>query len=198
MSQNKEASQFLSRIADLPNGPVSLDSALQPSLDDESELRSLFATDKDNTRLKDIHVGLVDVFAAPNDIRTTRARVIRDDADRDAQHIMPLPDSLRREEGSPAMVESLEAFKKNWGVFTEGSVSQMSDWSNVVAAGGSVQACLMPLPNAATTSKRATRRYYHDKAFPSSDVDLFLYGLTAEEVGCTLLTYRSLTYTSEG
>ena len=183
MSQNKEASQFLSRISDLPNGPVYLYSALQPSLDDEAELRRLFATDKDNTRLKDIHVGLVDVFAAPNGIRTTRVRIIRDDADRDAQHIMPLPDSLRREEGSPAMVESLEAFKKNWGIFTEGSLSQLSDWNNVVAAGGFVQACLMPLPKAATTSKRAIRRYYHDKAFPSSDVDLFLYGLTAGEVG---------------
>lgn len=187
MPQNKEASQFLSRIASLPEGPVSLDKVLQPSLDDEAELRKLFATDKNNVRLKDIHVGLVDVFAASNDIRTTRARVIRDNADRDAQHIMSLPDSLRRKEGSPAMVESLEAFKKNWGIFTENSLSQLSlDWSNVVAAGGSVQACLVPLPKTATASKMAIRKYYHDKAFPSSDIDLFLYGLTAGEVGYIL------------
>ncbi|KAI0255298.1 hypothetical protein BJV78DRAFT_1151713 [Lactifluus subvellereus] len=44
---------------------------------------------------------------------------------------MSLPDSLRRKEGSPAMVESLEAFKKNWGIFTENSLSQLSDWSHV-------------------------------------------------------------------
>jgi hypothetical protein len=187
MSQNKEASQFLSRIAGLPKGHVSLDKVLQPSLDDEAELRRLFATDKNNPRIKDIHVGLVDVFAASNDIRTTRARVVRDDADRDAQHVIPLPDSLRRKEGSPAMVESLDAFTKNWGIFTENSFSQLSDWSNVVAAGGSVQACLMPLPKSATASKRATRKYYHDKAFPSSDIDIFLYGLTAGEVCSTLL-----------
>ncbi|KAH9034021.1 hypothetical protein EDB83DRAFT_2296389 [Lactarius deliciosus] len=188
MSQNKEATQFLSRIATLPRGPVSLDHVLQPSLDDEAELRKLFATDKGNTRLRDIHVGLVDVFAAPSDIRTTRARVVKDDADRDAQHIMGLPSSLRREEGFPAMVEILEAFKKNWSIFTENSLSQLADWSNVIAAGGSVQACLMPLPKAATGSKRAMRKHFHEKAFPSSDVDLFLYGLTIEEAERKIIT----------
>ncbi|KAH9022591.1 hypothetical protein EDB84DRAFT_1564938 [Lactarius hengduanensis] len=188
MSQNKEATQFLSRIATLPRGPVSLDHVLQPSLDDEAELRKLFATDKGNTRLRDIHVGLADVFAAPSDIRTTRARVVKDDADRDAQHIMALPNSLRREEGFPAMVENLEAFKKNWSIFTENSLSQLADWSNVIAAGGSVQACLMPLPKAATGSKRAMRKYFHEKAFPSSDVDLFLYGLTIEEAERKIIT----------
>ena len=182
MSQNTEASQFLSRVANLPKGPVSLDKVLQPSLDDEAQLRKLFATDKRNPRLSDIHVGLVDVFAAPIDIRTTRARVVKDDVDRDAQHIMALSSSLRREEGSPSMVEDLEAFKKNWGIFTENSFSQLTDWSNVIAAGGSVQACLMPLPKTATGSKRALRKYFHDQAFPSSDVDIFLYGLTVEEV----------------
>ncbi|KAI9433857.1 hypothetical protein H4582DRAFT_1982964 [Lactarius indigo] len=188
MSQNKEATQFLSRIVTLPKGPVSLDKVLQPSLDDEADLRKLFATDKGNPRLSDIHVGLVDVFAAPDDIRITRARVVKDDADRDAQHIMALPSSLRREEGSPAMVENLEAFKKNWGIFTENSLSQLTDWSNVIAAGGSVQACLMPLPKAAMGSKRAMRKHFHEKAFPSSDVDLFLYGLTIEEAERKIVT----------
>ena len=185
MSQNKEASQFLSRIASLPKGPVSLDEALQPSLDDEADLRKLFATDKGNPRLRDIHVGLVDVFSAPIEIRTTKSRIIKDDADRDAQHVMALPWFLRREEGSPSMVENLKAFKTNWGIFTENSLSQLADWSNVIAAGGSVQACLMPLPKTATSSKRAMRKYFHDEAFPSSDVDIFLYDLTVEEVCCS-------------
>ncbi|KAF8260330.1 hypothetical protein EI94DRAFT_1780506 [Lactarius quietus] len=188
MSQNKEANQFLSRIAALPTGPISLDEVLQPSLHDEAELRKLFATDKGNVRVRDIHVGLVDVFAAPSDIRTTRARVIKDDADLDAQHVLALPSSLRREEGSPAMVDNLEAFKKNWDIFTESSLSQLADWSNVIAAGGSVQASLMPLPKAARSSKRAMRKYFHDKAFPSSDVDLFLYGLTVDEAERKIIT----------
>lgn len=190
MSQNNEATQFLSRVTILPKGSVSLDAVLQPSLDDEAELRKLFATDKGNARLKDIHVGLVDIFAAPRDIRTTRARVVTSDSDRDAQHVMALSDAMRRKEGSPAMVDSLEAFKKNWSVFTENSLSQLFDWNNVIAAGGSVQACLLPLPKSATASKRAMRKYYHEKAFPSSDVDLFLYGLTRQEVSCaTFLTF---------
>lgn len=184
MSQNKEATQFLSRVSSLPKGPVSLDEVLQPSLQDEAELRKLFATDKGNARLRDIRVGLVDIFAAPSDIRTTRARIIKDDADLDTHHVMALPNCLRRKEGSPAMVENLEAFKKNWAIFTEGSLSQLPDWSNVIAAGGSVQACLRPLPKSAAGSKRAMRKYFHDKAFPSSDVDLFLYGLTVDEVCC--------------
>jgi hypothetical protein len=108
MSQNKEAIQFLSRVSSLPNGPVSLDDVLQPSLQDEAELHKMFATDKGNAHLSDIHVGLVDVFTAPSDIRTTRARVIKDDVDLDAHHVMALPTSLRRQEGSPAMVENLE------------------------------------------------------------------------------------------
>ena len=62
----------------MPKGPVSLDEILRPSLNDEAELRKLFATDKGNARLRDIHVGLVDVFAAPSDIRTTRALVIKE------------------------------------------------------------------------------------------------------------------------
>ncbi|KAI9462535.1 hypothetical protein F5148DRAFT_1286433 [Russula earlei] len=165
MSQNEEATQFLSRVVSLPKGPVSLDNnGLQPSLDDEAELRKLFATDRGNTRLKDIHVGLVDVFAAPPHIRTTRARVVASDADR-----------------SSAMVEILEIFKKNWGVFTENSLSQLSDWSNVLAARGSVQACLMPPPKVAMATKRTMRKRYHEKAFPSSDVDLLLYDLTTQE-----------------
>ena len=83
------------------------------------------------------------------------------------------------------MVENLKAFKTNWGVFTENSLSQLADWSNVIAAGVSVQACLMPLPKTATSSKRAMRKYFHDEAFPSSDVDIFLYDLTVEEVRCS-------------
>ncbi|PFH47160.1 hypothetical protein AMATHDRAFT_103999, partial [Amanita thiersii Skay4041] len=69
MIQSLEAQAFLSRIGVLPGGPgVSLNGALKPSLEDEAELRRLFATDRDNQRLSDPYVGLVDVFAAPTSI----------------------------------------------------------------------------------------------------------------------------------
>lgn len=185
LKQNPEATAFLARIASLPKSRgILLDPALQPSLDDEAELRRLFATDKSNARLKDPFVGLVDVFAAPDNIRTIHARVIDDIEYSSAHYAFPLADVDRRKEGTPSMVENMDYFLKNWAIFTEGSLSQI-DWSNVIVAGGAVQACLSPLPEAAP-SKRELRRLFHTLAYPASDVDLFLYGLTQEQVIFTM------------
>jgi hypothetical protein len=192
MSQTPEAQAFLDRVLVLPKGPASgqpLDDVLQPSLNDEAELRRLFAADKMNARLSDIHVGLVNVFSAPQDIRITRARVVESDEDLAAKYVMPLPDNRRRKEGEPAMVQTLEEFNKNWAIFTEGSLSQLLDWNNVVAAGGSVLACLSPLPESAKVSNRALRKYFHGEAYPSSDIDLFLYGLSPQQVLFFLFFY---------
>jgi hypothetical protein len=198
ISQTDEARAFIERILALPAGSgVSLDQALQPSLDDEANLRRLFATDKDNPRLKNPYVGLVDVFDAPIDVRTTRARVIKDDEDLEAKYVMPLDPKRRRAEGSPSTVQDLDEFKKNWAIFTENSLSQLLDWSNVVAAGGSVLACLTPLPEEEKASRRATRKYFHSEAFPTSDVDLFLWGLDAKQVfAAEYIFVRGLTHST--
>ncbi|KAJ6544332.1 hypothetical protein B0H19DRAFT_1380614 [Mycena capillaripes] len=180
--QTPEAQSFMQRVLGLPKGPGALlNPILKPSLEDETELRRLFATDKAHARLSNPYVGLVDVFDAPADIRTTRARVVKDETDLSAQYVMPLSELNRREEGTPSMVPDLDEFKKNWGVFSEGSLSQLFDWNNVVAAGGSVLACLTPLSEEAKVSKRSMRKYYHSVAYPTSDVDLFLWGLTPEQ-----------------
>lgn len=182
MPQNAEASAFLDRVVQLPAGPgVSLDPVLQPSLNDEAVLRKLFAQDKANPRLRDPHVGLVDIFDAPPAIRATRARVVSDADDLSAKYILPLADADRRQEGAPCMVDSLEEFQKNWAIFTESSLSQLTNWNNVVVAGGAVQACLTPVPEKFKASKRTIRKHYHSNAFPTSDVDLFLYGLSPEQ-----------------
>ncbi|EED77701.1 predicted protein, partial [Postia placenta Mad-698-R] len=184
MSQTPEAVAFLSRVAQLPKGPGAFDAlsdVLQASIDDEAALRKLFATDKTNPRLNDPHVGLVDVFDAPTDIRTTRARVVKSESDLSAKFILPLSEDRRRQEGMAAMVQTFDEFKQNWTLFTEGSLSQLTDWNNVIAAGGAVQACLSPVPASAKVSKRALRKHFHNTAYPTSDVDLFLYGLTEEE-----------------
>ena len=183
MQPTPEIEAFIARIEALPPGPgVSLHQALQPSLDEESELRKLFATDRQNERIANRYVGLVDVFNAPEALRTTRARVIQDDKDHSANYVMPLSETNRRKDGTPSTVADLDEFKKNWSVFTEGSLSQLIDWNNVVAAGGAVLACLTPLDEAAKKSKRSIRKYYHSVAYPTSDVDLFLWGLSAEQV----------------
>ncbi|GBE83207.1 hypothetical protein SCP_0502540 [Sparassis crispa] len=184
MPQTLEAEAFLSRIAVLPSGPGAagkLSDVLQPSLDDEAALRKLFAMDKANARLDNLYVGLVDVFDAPDVIRTTRARVVKDEIDLSAKYVMPLSEGRRRKEGAPAMVATLEDFKKNWAIFSEGSLSQLLDWNNVIAAGGAVQACLNPVPEYAKVSKRALRKHFHTNEYPTSDVDLFLYGMTLEQ-----------------
>lgn len=181
MPQTKD--DFLARVSALPPGPgVSLDDVLKPSIEDEAELRRLWATDRSNTRLSDPYVGLVDVFAAPDNIRKARARVVDSDEDLTAKYVMPLEGEKRKAEGAPTMVADLDEFKKNWAIFTEGSLSQLLDWNNVVAAGGSVLACLAPLDEKNKVSKRAIRKHYHSVAYPTSDVDLFLWGLTPEEV----------------
>lgn len=179
MQPTPEIEAFIARVEALPSGPgVSLDTVLQPSLDEESELRKLFATDKCNERLANPYVGLVDLFAAPASIRTTRARIADDLS---AKYVMPISHENRRPEGCPSTVIDLDEFKKNWSIFTEGSLSQLLDWNNVVAAGGSVLACLTPLDEEDKVSKRAIRKVYHSKAYPTSDVDLFLWGMTPEQ-----------------
>ena len=121
----------------------------------------MLATDRSNAGLSNPYVGLVDIFETPSDIRVTCARVIKDDQDLNVEYVMPLPEDKRRKEGEPSMVSDLEAFKGNWSIFTEGSLSQLTDWTNVIAAGGSVLACLTPLSDADKASKRAVRRHYH-------------------------------------
>ncbi|KIO24984.1 hypothetical protein M407DRAFT_57868, partial [Tulasnella calospora MUT 4182] len=62
MAQNAEAQAFLRRLGELPDiSGLDLGPAITPSLQDEADLRHLFATDRDNARLKDPYVGLVDV-----------------------------------------------------------------------------------------------------------------------------------------
>ena len=186
ITQTPEAEVFIAHILSLPKDPgVSLDEALQPSLDDEAELRKLFATDKTNSRLKEPYVGLVDIFAAPPELRTTRARVVKDEQDLSAKYVMPLSNADRRKEGTPSMVADLDEFRKNWTIFTEGSLSQLLDWNNVVAAGGAVLACLSPLTDAHKETKRSIRKHYYSVAYPTSDVDLFLWGLDPEQASYT-------------
>ncbi|KAJ6615451.1 hypothetical protein B0H10DRAFT_2164836 [Mycena sp. CBHHK59/15] len=139
--QTQEASAFIQRVVGLPKG-------------------SGVVLDPVSPRLSNPYVGLVDVFDAPSDVRTTRARVVKDEHDLSAKYVMPLSETNRRKEGTPSMAADIDEFKKTG--------------ANVVAAGGAVLACLTPLSEASKVSKRAIRKYYHSVAYPTSDVDLFL------------------------
>ncbi|KAG9005316.1 hypothetical protein FRB93_009870 [Tulasnella sp. JGI-2019a] len=185
MSQSVEADSFLGRLSALPKDPgTPLASAIAPALEDEAALRRLFATDRDHKRLQNPYVGLVDVFGTNTEcIRHIRARQVQDTDELHAKYLMALHEKTRRKDGELAMASTFEDFKARWAIFTEGALSQLEDWTGVIAAGGSVLACLAPLPTRVVEqgSKRAIRKYYHSEAYPASDVDLFLYGMTPKQ-----------------
>ncbi len=191
MSHSAEGQAFLTRLNSVPDRrEVNLDDVLKTSLETEQELRKLFAQDRTNTRLNNPHVGLIDVFGPGTDaIHKTYTRVVDASNERElsGKYIMPLKDSQRRKHDEPSIVADIDEFKKNWSIFTEGSLSQLLDWSNVVAAGGAVLSALLPLSEGNKKSKRAIRKHYHSVAYPSSDVDLFLWGLTPEQVSIPFL-----------
>lgn len=82
---------------------------------------------------------------------------------------------LRKPAGK-ATVLTQDEFVRNYELFTE-NMLRFLDWSNVFAAGGSVMACLQPIPDPSDDCNRSRRKYFHDEAYPGSDIDLFLYGL---------------------
>jgi hypothetical protein len=146
-------------------------------LEEEAQLRRLFVNDRSNPLLLDPHVGLVNIFGGPPDIRITRARVIRSEQELDAKYVLPLSARLRRAGGSPATVKSLDVFLAKFHAFTGGSLRSIN-WDNIVVAGGSVLACLTP--HAAQDD--LSQNPFCLPEYRSSDVDLFLFGLTPNQV----------------
>lgn len=195
MSVDHTISRFLASLG-AGGTNESVDDVLKPCIKVETVLRNLWAKDRGNDALQNHYVGLVDVLGpdVPSDIRVTRRRHVKDEADLSAKHIFPLSDTTRRQDGEPSMVLNLEEFKNNWAIFSENSLSQLSDWNNVVVAGGSVLACLLPMDKEHKKTKRTLRKYFHGQAYSTSDVDVFLWGLNAEQVGAclTLLSYQHL------
>ena len=72
MSHNEKASAFISRISNLPSGPISLEAALQPSLEDEV-LRELFSTDESHPRASHTRISLMSM-SLPRLFLTDRRR----------------------------------------------------------------------------------------------------------------------------
>ena len=174
---------FISQVAK----GMSLYDALAPAIDSETDLRRLFATDRRNPKLTNPFIGLVDVFATHSSIRLTQARKVQDEQDLNAHYVFPLLEEKRRADGEPAMAANLDDFKTAFNIFTEGSLSQLTNWDNVVVAGGSALACLAPLPKDAQKTKRGIRKYFHEEGYLNSDIDMFIYGLTPEQVRLNIL-----------
>ncbi|PSN70049.1 ankyrin [Corynespora cassiicola Philippines] len=170
---------FLDYIQNNPS--KSLPELLEPYKQYDAKLREVFAQETDHPALADDHLNIVPVFNGKQHHVTIHARDLASESHEEKErYVMPLGASDRRPNGSPAIVQDIKDFQKNFALFCESSLVDL-DWSNVVAAGSSVVTCMLPVPAKCKNSKRALRQYYHETIAPASDVDLFLYGLSEED-----------------
>ncbi|KAF2436400.1 ankyrin repeat protein [Tothia fuscella] len=171
--------EFIPYVAKHPNRPMT--ELVEPYKAYDTKVRELFAQSPEHEVLKDPFVNVVPLFAGYEDNVRIRARdMMSETQDEKDRYIISLKDEDRKQHGVPAIVQTLKEFQHNFNVFTELSLADL-DMKNVVVGGSAAATCAMPLPNKYQTSKRATRKYYHEILAPASDVDLFLYGLTEEE-----------------
>ncbi|PPQ70082.1 hypothetical protein CVT26_013416 [Gymnopilus dilepis] len=170
--------RFVQEIISVPvDQPI--DNVVENAVVAEHELRLLFRA---GHQVPDLYLGLINIFALHPAARRTRARDVQQGTVDSAKHyILPLSPSTRRQSLTPSTVFNVEAFENHWRIFTHRTLSAMrpSDWDNVIAAGGSVLACLMA-PGANSSDKRLNE-LFQSNVYASSDIDLFLWGLTAEQ-----------------
>ncbi|KAI9199230.1 uncharacterized protein BJ171DRAFT_445672 [Polychytrium aggregatum] len=139
-------------------------------LDKENQHRQIFAQNPTSAEVKDPLVSLLPVH------QTDPAIWKFTPANDSVPKIMPRSEDIPVESAS---IGSAKDFRENWKAFSEVMLETI-DWNNVMAAGGSVLACLEPLP-AEHAGSGAQRRKYMRSKFPSSDLDLFIYGLDEDQ-----------------
>ncbi|CAZ82771.1 unnamed protein product [Tuber melanosporum] len=166
--------KFLHHVEANPGVPVR--QLLEPFIEYETALRAYFAQAPDHQFVKG-DVNLISLFEDGNDsLLKIRGRKLDESPEEQKRYVMPLGEKDRKSDGEPALVSSLENFKKNFAIFSEGALMNL-DWSHVVAAGSSVLTPLLCTPEEQGKSMRLLREYYHDIIAPASDIDLFIYGI---------------------
>lgn len=181
--------EFISRMLLLsPDAPAAdVDDTLQLCINAETHLRELFAQNRDDPRLLNLYIGSLNVFQLPLPLRLVRARpqdvqavwVSSVQQAFPSEYLLPLGrlDGLRKATGNPFMVSNIIEFRENFRAFTHGVLDRLN-WQNVVVAGGSVLACLTPVPNGCYPGK-----YFHESdALKGADIDLFIFGLNEMQV----------------
>ncbi|KLJ08785.1 hypothetical protein EMPG_15784 [Blastomyces silverae] len=138
--------------------------AMAPFKAYESKLREIFAQEPNHKAIVNPQVNVVPLYIQSDVDVKVKARDLAKESPADAEkYILPLTAEARKKDSTPAIVPTFDQFLENFRIFSESSLVDM-DWSNVVVAGSAV-----------------TTEYYHEKIAPSSDVDLFLYGLDEEQ-----------------
>ncbi|KAJ7638272.1 hypothetical protein FB45DRAFT_1023077 [Roridomyces roridus] len=135
----------------------------------ETHLRVCYATEPNNPSVANLYAGLLVVFL----LDTAFRRIYGRPHDIRRLHLFPLPATRRLQDGTPSIVHSIDQFRNNFRLFTHGVLAHM-DWTNVFAAGGSITACLR-------TRHVSPEDIGAGRWLPGSDVDLFVWGMTALE-----------------
>jgi hypothetical protein len=130
----------------------------------EKLLRSIYAQQPDHKAVQNGRINLVSIFTESQ----PRPRVRRLRTSNGC--IMGLAESEREKEGSLAVGASFETFNNNFRIFSQGSLDKL-EWQNIVVAGGAVTACL-------SKKKEWDSKNGCEDAYPDSDIDIFLYGIT--------------------
>lgn len=74
-------------------------------------------------------------------------------------------------------IPEAEEFERRFRIFTQGQFDGWKDWDNMVVIGGAVIAALLPVPKEYVESSSTMEKYYHEVAYCSSDIDVYMYGL---------------------
>lgn len=192
----RATTDFLSLLRTRPSR-AAVDEILRAATNEEEVLRRMFAQDRDNPLLRNKYLGLFDAFSVPAEVCRVRARsrdamnitYITPQEHRElnfsTDHLFSLKPDLVKEDGEPCMVRTIKDFRSNFEIFTHGALKHIRDWDNLVVAGGAVLACLFPPSTAKGSglpSPANINNVYQSDAYNGSDIDLFLWGLTPDEV----------------
>lgn len=113
-------------IAEHPQTPMV--ELLEPFRKHEAHLRQAFAQDPGSDLLKDPHVNILPLFTDDTSKIKIRARSLEGETEEEkSKYIMPLTKEVRRLDGSPAIVQSLKDFRRNFNIFSESSLVEL-DW----------------------------------------------------------------------
>lgn len=137
--------------------------------------RRLFASDRNHPILNNPHLNLLDPFDPK--VQSFLCYTKPDLEEAATPHLFP--QQVLRE--GPAICSSIDDFKTTFDVFSSGQL-RFIDWNNVMLAGGSVFAALVPTPGGV----RLDDYFLESPMYRGADIDLFLYDLTVEEANAKL------------
>ena len=85
----------------------------------------------------------------------------------------------RQEQAPVYAVPTRAEFMERFQIFTAKQFSGWRDWSNMVVVGGAVCNCLLPIP---PSFAKKTEEFYHKVAYKTSDIDIYCYGLSLDQL----------------